>query len=205
MATDGQRHIDVLLGDLGVVISLGLRQVLRTDPCLSVIGESQGQVALEADVVQLAPDVVILGEAGVARRSVPRRLRNVRPTVGIVVLAHWPTHAYTSWLLAAGVAACIPTDAPASVILDAIRLAAEGRQVLAREPSRSYASDFAGMDQLTRREREVLELLSSRHSNNEIAQALHISLPTARTHIRHIFNKLGVNSRKKLVGIEPHR
>jgi two-component system, NarL family, response regulator YdfI len=58
------------------------------------------------------------------------------------------------------------------------------------------------MDELTERERQVLELLACRESDLDIASRLHISPQTVHTHVRNIFGKLGVNSRKALTGID---
>jgi DNA-binding NarL/FixJ family response regulator len=102
-----------------------------------------------------------------------------------------------------GVTACLSTDASALEIVQGIRLAADGRHVFVSMSSRSPAPARAvGMASLTRREREVLELLGRGRKNAEIAHVLHISTETARTHAKHVYSKLGVSSRAELLGIE---
>jgi DNA-binding NarL/FixJ family response regulator len=203
VAADAYRPIGVLLGELGTVISLGIRQVLQNDPRVRVVGETGDHIKLEADIAQLAPQVVVLGEAGVARRSVSRHLRAVRAGVGVVVLANWPTRAYSARLLSHGVAACLPVGgATTPDILEAVRLAAEGKQMCSPEPSRPNTNVLERIVDLTRREREVLELLTLRGTNDEIGTRLHISPQTVHSHVKNILRKLGVNSRKALVGID---
>lgn len=199
---DTRGAIGVLLGDLGDLISLGLRHTLATDPSLRVVGESRNRRDLRADIAQLEPHVVVVGETVVPRRSAARRLRSMPSEPGVVVLAHSPTHAYSSGLLAAGVTACMATDAPATDILAAIRCASHGGQMRVAQPSRPSSSGFPNMDELTEREWQVLELLASRESNLDIASRLHISPQTVHSHVRNIFGKLGVNSRKALAGID---
>ncbi len=202
MASDDDGRISVVLGQFGTVIDCGLRHVLGEDRGLHVVGECLDHAALEVTVAQLAPRVAVLSEASLAGGYVRKRLWAIQPNVGLVVLAHRPTRAYGARLLASGVAACVPIDASASDILGAIRLAADGKQVLTPTPDRSArAAHIASITSLTSRELEVLKLLSLGKANAEIALKLHIGIETARTHVGHILRKLGVHTRRELIDL----
>jgi DNA-binding CsgD family transcriptional regulator len=104
-----------------------------------------------------------------------------------------------------GVAVCLSTDASAAELVRSIRLAAARGDAfvsMSAHPARPAARAL-GIYALTRRERQVLELLSRGRKHTEVAEALNVSTETARTHAKHIYHKLGVSSRKELLGIEP--
>jgi DNA-binding NarL/FixJ family response regulator len=194
--------ITVAVGQLGCLIGEGLLQILGGEQCLRVVGAGLDHAALEAAVAQGEARVVILDEGSVAQPSVPRRLCGARASVGLVVLAHRPTRAYATRMVGFGVTACLSTDASALEIVQGVCLAADGNHVyVAMSNDRTQARDARELGSLTRREREVLELLGNGRTNAEIAQALHVSTETARTHAKHVYRKLGVGSRGELLGI----
>jgi DNA-binding CsgD family transcriptional regulator len=104
-----------------------------------------------------------------------------------------------------GVTVRLSAAAPAAEIVVGVRLAADGEHVLVSLSSRSArpAARALGTSVLTRREREVLKLLKRGRSHAEVAEALNVSIETARTHAKHIYDKLGVRSRKELLGLAP--
>jgi DNA-binding NarL/FixJ family response regulator len=195
--------VNVVVGQLGCVIDRGLGQILGGARDLRVVGVGLDHAALERAVARGKAQVVVLDEDSVATPVVPRRLRGARASVGLVVLAHRPTRVRVTRMLADGVNVCLSTDASAPEVVQAVRLAADGRcmfvSVSAHLPR---ASPERGIRSLTRREREVLELLGAGHKNAEIARVLQISGETARTHTQHVYRKLGVSSRGELLRIE---
>jgi DNA-binding NarL/FixJ family response regulator len=92
--------------------------------------------------------------------------------------------------------ACPAKSAEARDVLHAIHLASRGLHVLPATDGRTAPPP--GPDVLTPREAEVLDLLRGGGSNAEIAQALHVSIETIRTHARRIYRKLGVKTRREL-------
>jgi DNA-binding NarL/FixJ family response regulator len=99
-------------------------------------------------------------------------------------------------MLAFGATACLAKSTEARDVLHAIHLASRGLHVL--PPAGIDGPDAPGPDLLTPREAEVLELLQSGRSNAEIAQMLHVSIETVRSHARRIYRKLGVSTRREL-------
>jgi DNA-binding NarL/FixJ family response regulator len=194
--------VTVLVGEFGTLIARGLHQLLEEDDGFRVAGVNVSPTSLKGLLAERTGQVAILDEMSVANQSVVRRLRAEWPELGLLVLAHRPTRAYAVRLLACGVAACVPKDAPAAEILKAIRLAADGTHVFAACVGRSSdASSSPDLSSLTVREREVLKFLSVGDPNTTIASALYISIETVRTHVAHIYRKLGVSARAELLGI----
>ena len=195
-------RVTVAVGRFGCVIGRGLLQILEDDRGLRVVGAGLDHAALQVVVARRKAQVVILDEDSVLTPFVPRRLCAARSGVGLVVLAHRPTRAYVTRVLAFGVSVCLSTDAPAHEVVRGVHVAAAGRQVLVSMSDRPAQEGRAvGIRSLTRREREGLDLLSAGEKNAEIARALQISTETARTHAQHVYRKLGVNSRAELLGV----
>ena len=198
----GPRSITVVLGYFDALVSRGLTQILRKDKDIQILSAGLDDGVLECVVEQHLPQVVIIDEASVVDRSdLMRRLRVAQPAIGIVVLAHRPTRAYGVRLLASG-ATCLPQNASIAYILATIRLAAEGKYIPLYAEDRQIEQRYL-MDAvlLTSREAEVFEHLSSGQSHAEIAQALQIGIETVRTHTARIRSKLGVRSKRELIGL----
>lgn len=200
-SSDDDKHIAVVLGRFDALLGRGLRQILSEDPRLRIIDTDLDNAAIERIVAERAPQIAVLDEESLAKPSVLPRLRASQPTIGIVVLAHRPVRAYGTRLLAAG-ASCLPKDASAADILAAVHIAAEGRRVFAPGDGclieRSYPVKAAS---LTPRETDVFECLSRGESHGEVALTLQIGVETARKHAARIYRKLGVRSKRELVGI----
>jgi DNA-binding NarL/FixJ family response regulator len=195
--------ISVAVGQFGALAARGLRELLGEQQDLRLLAVGLDLRGLEVAVTQYSAQVVVLDEESVAEPCVLQGLHAVRPNLGVVILAHRPTRAYGLHLLAVGVSSCLSKDAPAGEILRAVHLAAEGKQLLAAEPNGLLeAARVVGVHTLTVRERAVLELLGRGASNGEIALELQIGIETARTHVAHIYRKLGVSTRRDLVGLE---
>jgi DNA-binding NarL/FixJ family response regulator len=197
--------IAVAVGQLGGVIGRGLVEVLEDDRALRLVGSGLDHAALEAAVAEDRAQVVVLDEDSAAAPSVPGRLCAAQADVGLAVLAYRPTRAYALRVGTFGVDVCIASEAPAPEIVRGVRLAAEGGHGFVPASGRPAhsAARALGMLELTHRERQVLKLLSRGQKHAEVAETLNVSLETARTHAKHIYHKLGVISRKELLGIDP--
>jgi DNA-binding NarL/FixJ family response regulator len=132
--------------------------------------------------------------------SVLERLRNAQPAIGIVVLAHLLTVAYGMRLLARG-ASCLSKDVSGADMLAAVHIAADGRRVFADVDGHLVERSNPAAASLTPRELEVLEYLSRGRSHAEIADAMQLGVETVRTHSAHIRGKLGVRSKRDLIGL----
>jgi DNA-binding NarL/FixJ family response regulator len=133
-------------------------------------------------------------------------LRDANPDFAALVLTASLDRTDHARAVEAGAAGVVHKSADVDEILDATRRLSEGETLLSPEElvemlrlasqNREEAREArANIEQLTRREREVLQALASGLSNKEIAQKLHMSVDTERTHMMNILNKLGVHSR----------
>ena len=190
-----------MLGRFDALLALGLRQILAEDRAVRIVGADLDRAALERAVASQAPQVAILDEATAREPSVLERLRDPQPAIGVVVLAHLPTVAYGMRLLARG-ASCLSKDVSGADMLAAVHIAADGRRVFADIDGhlieRNHSATAAS---LTPREVEVLEYLSRGRSHAEIAHELQLGIETIRTHSAHIRTKLGVRSKRDLIGL----
>lgn len=190
--------VTAVIGELGTAMGRGVGQILAEDSDIELLGEDLCQQPLEVLITRQAPDVAVIGDIATAVPSMLRRLRAAHPALSIVVLAHEPSPAYASSLLACGAAACISRDASADVILTAVRLAAAGKQLIVCSLPKAHAFQTADLADLTRREREVLACLQTNAMNAEIAVMLNVGVETVRTHASNIYRKLGVKGRHHL-------
>jgi DNA-binding NarL/FixJ family response regulator len=200
-ADDEAGHVTVVLGRFGALVGRGLTQILNEDRDLRIIGTDLDDAALEHTVTRQPPQVAILDEASIVKSSVLERLRTAEPAIGIVVLAHHPTVAYAMRLMARG-ASCLAKDVSAADILAAVHIVADGRRVFADVDGHLVERGCPTTAvSLTPREAEVMEYLGRGHSHGEIAHALQLGVETVRTHSAHIRAKLGVRSKRELIGL----
>lgn len=194
----------VAIGQVANLISLGIWSVLSHDSGFQVVATHQGYSGLIATLVsKAAPHVILLDEA-LAVPAVIAGLRDQSPSVRIVAITHGSTA--LSSVLRARLAerhgiSCISTNASSTELRAAIRLAAEG-QALLTSHSIPRSVGVAGYSALTPREGEVLSCLLRGCRPAQVAVQLHIAPSTARTHVRHIYRKLGVRSREQLLRLE---
>jgi DNA-binding NarL/FixJ family response regulator len=128
----------------------------------------------------------------------------------VLILTTFDLDEYVFEALRAGASGFALKSRPLDELLNAIRTVAAGEALLAPSVTRRLIAHFAGqartpartlpgLAELTEREREVLSLVAEGLSNAELAQTLHVSLPTAKTHVSRILTKLGARDRTQLV------
>ena len=178
------------------IVARGLRALIDEDENLQLVADGVPHERLTSALTKHQPQVAILNFGSLASASELRDLHREFPEARLVVLANRPTPSECRQMLAFGATACLAKSTEARDVLHAIHLASRGLHVL--PPAGMDAPQMAGPDLLTAREADVLELLQSGRSNAEIAQALHVSIETVRTHARRIYRKLGVRTRREL-------
>jgi len=206
--------IRVLVADDQALVRGSFRLLVDTDPGLQVIGEA----ATGAEAVQIAarekPDVVLMD----VRMPVMDGLQATRQITGseqtaetrVLILTTFDLDDYVYAALRAGASGFLLKDTPPADLLAAIRVIAAGDALLAPAITRRLIAEFARRPQpgqqpaatlagVTGREREVLTLIGRGLSNDEIAQALHITMATTKTHVSRLLAKLGARDRAQLV------
>ena len=195
--------VAVLLVDDQPVVRAGLRALLESQPDLRVVAEAgSGEEGL-ALVEDAAPDVVMmdleLGD-GMDGIDATRRLRAAHPRVPVLVFTTYDTDADIVRVIDAGATGYLLKDAQPHEIFAAVRAAAAGRSVLSPPvASRLMRSMQHPGTALTPREAELLTLLADGLSNRELGRRLHISEATVKTHLAHVYAKLGVETRAAAV------
>lgn len=202
--------VRVLLVDDEDLVRIGLRMVLGADAAVEVVGEAaDGQEALRL-VASTQPDVVLM-DIRMPRMDgleALRRLRPVAPDVAVVVLTTFDTDDMVVTALRDGATGFLLKNTPPADLLAAVHAAAEGRPMLSpsvtaqliaavsQGPDRETAQDARRrLGALTERETEVAEAVARGLSNQDIATELFMSVGTVKTHIGHLFDKLGVDNR----------
>ncbi|CAM5541453.1 MULTISPECIES: response regulator transcription factor [Streptomyces] len=198
--------ITLLIVDDHPVVRDGLRGMFESAPGFTVLGEAaSGEEAVER-AAALDPDVVLMdlrmpGGGGVAAIA---HLTRTGARARVLVLTTYDTDTDTLPAIEAGATGYLLKDAPRDELFTAVRAAAEGRTVLSpavasRLVSAVRAPGNERNEPLSAREREVLALVARGTSNREIARELFISEATVKTHLTHLYAKLGVNDRAAAV------
>lgn len=193
--------VRIVLVDDHPVVRAGLRALLEAAEGLDVVGEAADLGAAVSLVRAVRPDVVLmdlsLGE-GPGGVEVTARLREEDSPPEVLVLTTYDTEADVIRALDAGARGYLLKDAPPDDLYAAVRATARGETVLAPTVAATLvrrASSGAIAAVVTEREVEVLELLSQGWGNRELAKALLVSEATVKSHLSHIYAKLGVDTR----------
>ena len=195
----------VLVVDDHPVVRAGLRALLAVDARVDVVGEAaSGEEAL---VVARArrPDVVLMDlqlGAGLDGVAATRALRADPDGPRVLILTTYDTDADIVRAVEAGAAGYLLKDTPPATLVAAVERAARGETVLAPRAAEVLVGHMRDpRPALSDREAQVLARVAAGHSNREIARELLISEATVKTHLVHVFDKLGVDSRTAAVAV----
>lgn len=202
------KSIRILVIDDHPVVRAGLVGLLSSQPDFEIVGEgSNGHEAI-ALVEQIRPDVVLMDLRMPALDGVSaiKAIRSRFPTQ-IMVLTTFDTDAEIVRAVEAGATGYLLKDVPRDELFRAIRATARGEAVLSPPVAARLLGRMRGPgdDNLSTRELEVLGLVAKGQSNKEVARALKISEATVKTHLLHVFEKLGVDDRTAAVTVALER
>jgi DNA-binding NarL/FixJ family response regulator len=197
------KTIRILIVDDHPVVRAGLAGMLGNEAIFEVVGEAtDGAVAVEK-VEQLDPDVILmdLKMPGMDGVTAIREIKHIRPNQAILVLTTYDSDADLLPAIEAGATGYLLKDAPRNELFEAIRATARGETIVAPNIAARLFSRMRnpGEEKLSAREIEVLKKVARGNTNKATAKALHISEATVKTHLLHIFEKLGVNDRTSAV------
>lgn len=197
--------IRLLIVDDHPVVRVGMRGIFGGDERFVIVGEAEdGQLAVKL-AAELLPDVILLDLRmpvldGV---SAMQKILDAQPQARILILTTYDSDQDIRRALDAGALGYLLKDSPREELYRAVVLAAEGKPVLSMSISgRLFAG---GDDALTEREIEVLAHAGKGETNAGIAKRLHISEATVKTHLKHIYAKLGVTDRAAAVAVALNR
>jgi DNA-binding NarL/FixJ family response regulator len=205
--------IKVLVVDDQALLRTAFASLINAEDDLEVIGDAaDGRQAVEL-ACSLAPDVVVMDVRmpGMDGIDATRLITAERTLVTrVLILTTFDLDEYVFEALRAGASGFALKSRPLDELLTAIRTVATGEALLAPSVTRRLIAHFTqaeraprraprGLDELTERERQVLALVARGLSNAELAETLHVSVPTAKTHVSRILTKLGARDRTQLV------
>ena len=202
-------EVRLLIADDHPVVRAGLEGMLTGRGGFVVVGEAADGAQAVALAERLRPDVVLMDLRmpkmdGVAAT---KEVKDRAPETHVLVLTTYDSDADILRAIEAGATGYLLKDAPRDDLFRAIRAAARGESVLAPAVTARLMKRTLGPSEeaLSSREIEVLALVAHGASNKELARTLHLSEATIKSHLIHIFNKLGVTDRTAAVTVALER
>jgi DNA-binding NarL/FixJ family response regulator len=196
----------VLLVDDHALLRTGVANIINQERDLEVVAEAgNGVEAIEA-YERHHPDVTLLDLRMPVMEGVEvvRRIREKDPRARFIVLTTYDTDEEIARALKAGAKAYVLKDISADDLIGCIREVLAGKTYLAPAAAAKLAEGVTRV-QLTPRELSTLQLMADGKANKEIANELGISERTVKTHLGHLFEKLGVTSRTEAIGVATRR
>ncbi len=201
--------ISLLIVDDHPVVRDGLRGMFGADARFEVAGEAADGAAAIAAAERLRPDVILMdlrfgagieGTRVMGGAEATRAIRQGDNPPKILVVTNYDTDADILGAIESGAVGYLLKDAPPAELLAAVRSAADGDSALSPVVAdRLMTRVRTPRTSLTPRELEVLQLVAAGASNRQIGQDLMLSEATVKSHLVHIYDKLGVRSRTSAV------
>jgi DNA-binding NarL/FixJ family response regulator len=198
------RPIRVLVADDHTIVRTGIRHVLEGEPGFEVVGEASNADEAIRLTAQLHPDVVVLdismpGHSGL---QVAARLRTASSPPRVLILSMHDNPEYVLESVRAGAHGYLLKDTAATELRSAVRAVCRGESYFSPPVASRLSAAVRGehetgltpVEQLTGREREVLEGIAKGRTNKEIAAELGISHRTVETHRESLMNKLQIRT-----------
>jgi DNA-binding NarL/FixJ family response regulator len=198
----------VLIVDDHPVTRDGLRSALSTSDEVEIVGEAKsGEEAVER-VKELTPDVVFMDVRmpGISGIQATKDIRSVMPDTKVILFTVEESRAAIADAIRAGVSGYLLKDVSAGELIQAAKLAIEGKAVIHPTLTRAFIEEVQYVEHrpdtpLSRRESQILQKVAYGATTKEVAHDLGISPHTVKTHLERIFEKLGANDRAQAVAI----
>ena len=202
--------IKVIIADDHSLVRQGLRRYLEMAGDIDVVGEASNgfEVLKLMENGNGAPDVALLDirMPEMDGLEAARRIRQQHPDVGVIMLTAYDDRQFVVEAVRAGARGFVLKARDAEHLIQTVRLVAGGNMVIDPQLVVALAEELTDAKErdrkaetLTAREVEVLQLLAFGHTNKDIAEQLYISPDTVKTHLEHIFEKLGTSDRTAAV------
>ncbi|OGO70249.1 MAG: DNA-binding response regulator [Chloroflexi bacterium RBG_19FT_COMBO_56_12] len=202
--------IRILLADDHTILRNGIRAILEDEPGMVVVGEAEDGRTAVSLACQLKPDIVIMDIAMPLLNGLEatRQIKRSCPGVKVIILSMHDNEEYIVQVLEAGAMGYILKDAAARELINALRMVHRGEAVLSPAITRIVIEDYLrwggirpteDADELSPREREILQLIAEGYSSKQISEILVISIKTVQAHRNSLMQKLNLHNRGELV------
>ena len=200
--------IRIVIADDHPVVRQGLATVLSQEEDLEVVGQAENGAEAVAQARKLHPDIILMDLQMPEMDGVEaiQKIKMESSDIGIIILTTFDTDDYIFRGIEAGARGYLLKDSPPDDVLKAIRTVYKGESLIQPRVASRLIDRFSQLSRasateevLSAREVQVLQLIAKSAANKEIANELFIGESTVKTHIIHIFNKLGVKGRTEAV------
>jgi two-component system response regulator DevR len=192
----------VMIVDDHEVVRLGMRAAFELEADLAVVGEASNGVEALAKVPVLAPELILMDVRMDKMNGIEacREIKSRYPDVRILMLTSYADEEAVAASVMAGASGYLLKNVSRAELLRAMRLVAAGQSLLDPNVTKQVMERLQVQvpgNELTEREREVLALVARGYTNKQIAEALYVTEKTARNHVSHILEKLGLARRSE--------
>lgn len=190
----------ILVADDHNLVRAGLTALIARLPEMEIVGEAaDGRQALRM-VRDLTPDLVLMDIAmpGLNGLEAAERIHGIQPQTKIIILSMHANEEYVAQALKAGASGYLLKDAATAELEMALKSVSMGQFYLSPAISRQVVDNYlhggpTGVDVLTPRQREILQLIAEGKSTREIAETLHLSVKTVETHRAQLMERLDIH------------
>ncbi|MBQ6247070.1 MAG: response regulator transcription factor [Kiritimatiellae bacterium] len=196
------RKIKVLIADDHAVVRMGLASLLTSEKDLVVVGQCEDGESAVIEADRLLPDVIVMDLVMPKKDGVVAtdEIHRAHPEIRIILLTTFGTSDRIARALEVGASGALLKSADESLLIDAIRSVAAGREFIDEDIRQLFADDPPARE-LTTRQRTILEALAAGKGTKEIATELNIKADSVREHILAILTKLGAANRVEAIAI----
>jgi two-component system, NarL family, response regulator DevR len=193
--------IRIMIVDDHEVVRLGMRTAFEAEPDLSVVGEASNGAEALAKIPVLDPQVILMDVRMEKMNGIEacREIKSLKPDVHILMITSYTDEDAMIASILAGASGYLLKHVSRTDLLRAIRLVAAGHSLIDVQTAQVAVEHLAQIpgSELTEREREVLTLVARGYTNKQIADSLVVTEKTARNHVSHILDKLGLSRRSE--------
>ena len=191
----------IMIVDDHEVVRMGMRAAFETEPDLAVVGEASNGAEALAKMPVLDPQLILMDVRMEKMNGIEacREIKSRYPDVHILMITSYTDDDAVISSILAGASGYLQKHLSRAELLRSIRLVASGHSLIDSNTTKQVVERLTQMpgSELTDREREVLALVARGYTNKQIADTLYVSEKTARNHVSHILEKLGLSRRSE--------